>query len=95
MLFPAKDDPTAHLRQSTLARVFYPAREKAGLPTLRFHDLRHASLTRFAQHGATTAEVMAQAGHSTTVASQRYQHAAKDRMREITERMAAGYRGGE
>ena len=92
LLFPAKDDPTAHLRQSSLTRVFYPARKAAGLPTLRFHDLRHAHLTKFAQSGATTAEVMRQAGHSTTAASQRYQHAAEDRMREISERMAANYR---
>lgn len=93
LLFPSKDDPTKHLRQSTLAKVFYKARDKAGLPTLRFHDLRHAHLTKFAQTGATTAEVMRQAGHSTTVASQRYQHAAEDRMRDISERMAAGYTG--
>ncbi|GCD88760.1 putative prophage phiRv2 integrase [Nocardioides sp. LS1] len=95
LLFPSKDDPAKHLRQSTLAKVFYKARAKAGLPTLRFHDLRHAHLTKFAQTGATTAEVMRQAGHSTTVASQRYQHAAEDRMREITERMAAGYGGSK
>lgn len=95
LLFPSKNDPTEHLRQSTLAKVFYKARATAGLPTLRFHDLRHASLTRFAQNGATTAEVMSQAGHSTTVASQRYQHAAKDRMREITERMSALIEGVE
>ena len=91
LLFPSKDDPTKHLRQSTLAKVFYKARAKAGLPTLRFHDLRHAHLTKFAQTGATQAEIMKQAGHSTTVASQRYQHAAEDRMREISERMSAAY----
>lgn len=91
LLFPSKNDPTEHLRQSTLAKVFYKARDKAGLPTLRFHDLRHAHLTKFAQMGATTAEVMKQAGHSTTVASQRYQHAAEDRMRELNARMEAGY----
>jgi integrase len=91
LMFPSKNDPAEHLRQSTVAKVFYKAREKAGLPTLRFHDLRHAHLTKFAQMGATTAEIMRQAGHSTTVASQRYQHAAEDRMREMTERMAAGY----
>ena len=92
LLFPSKDDPTKHLRQSTLAKVFYKAREKAGLPTLRFHDLRHAAGTGFAQQGATTAEVMDFLGHSTTVASQRYQHAVKDRMRELAERRAAGYK---
>lgn len=91
LVFPSKNDPTEHLRQSTLAKVFYKARDAAGLPTLRFHDLRHAHLTKFAQTGATTAEVMRQAGHSTTVASQRYQHAAEDRMRDLSERMAAGY----
>ena len=91
LLFPVKDDPTEHLRQSTLAKFFYKARDKAGVPTLRFHDLRHAHLTKFAQTGATTAEIMRQAGHSTSVASQRYQHAAEDRMREMTERMSKGY----
>lgn len=97
LLFPSKDDPEKHLRQSSLAKVFYKARDKAGLPTLRFHDLRHAAGTSFAQQGATTAEVMGFLGHSTTVASQRYQHAAKDRMRELAERRAAGYqaRSGE
>lgn len=91
LLFPSKNDSTEHLRQSSLAKVFYRARATAGLPTLRFHDLRHAHLTKFAQTGATQAEIMSQAGHSTTAASQRYQHAAVDRMREMSEKMSAGY----
>lgn len=95
LLFPSKNDPSEHLRQSTLAKVFYKARETAGLPTLRFHDLRHAHLTKFAQLGATQAEIMRQAGHSTTQASQRYQHAAQDRMQELAKRMAEGYQTGQ
>lgn len=95
LLFPSKNDPTEHLRQSTVAKVFYKARETAGLPTLRFHDLRHAHLTKFAQQGATQAEIMRQAGHSTTQASQRYQHAAQDRMQELVKRMSEGYQTGQ
>lgn len=90
LVFPARLDPAEHLRQSTLAKVFYRARAAAGMPTLRVHDLRHAHLTRFAQQGATQAEIMSQAGHSTTQASARYQHAAQDRMRSLVERMAEG-----
>jgi len=29
----------------SLYRVFYPARDAAGRPDLRFHDLRHTGLT--------------------------------------------------
>jgi integrase len=38
LLFPAGHG--GHLVPSTLYRVFYPAREAAGRPDLRFHDLR-------------------------------------------------------
>ena len=61
------------------------------IPKFVLPHLRHAHLTKFTQMGATTAEVMKQAGHSTTAASQRYQHAAEDRMRELNTRMEAGY----
>ena len=41
-----------------------------------------------AQVGATTAELQARLGHSTSVAAQLYQHAAKDRDRQIAERLS-------
>ena len=79
LLFPARDDPAAHLRQSSLARVYYPARAKAGRPDLRFHDLRHTGAVLAAQTGATLAELMGRLGHSTSQAALRYQHVAQDR----------------
>lgn len=79
LLFPARDDPTKHLRQSALTRVYYPARKAAGRPDLRFHDLRHTGAVLAAQTGATLAELMGRLGHSTSQASLRYQHAAADR----------------
>lgn len=79
LLFPSRGKPTQHLRQSSLTRVFYPAREKAGRPKLRFHDLRHTGAVLAARGGATPAELMARLGHSTVAASMRYQHAASER----------------
>ena len=72
-----------HLQPSTLYRHWYRARAAAGRNDLRFHDLRHSSLVLAAATGATLAELMARAGHSTAAAAMRYQHAAKGRDREI------------
>jgi integrase len=82
LLFPAARTDT-HMRPATLARVFYTAREKAGRPDLRFHDLRHTGAVLAAGTGATLAELMARLGHSTPQAAMRYQHAAKGRDAQI------------
>lgn len=71
-------------------RYWDRARRQVGLPTLRVHDLRHAGLTLAAQTGATLAEVMRRAGHTTSRAALLYQHAAEDRDRDIAARMGAG-----
>ena len=77
LLFPAKHG--GHLAPATLYRQFYKARNAAGRPDLRFHDLRHSGAVLAAQTGATLAELMARLGHSTPAAAMRYQHAAQGR----------------
>ena len=52
---------------------------------LRLHDLRHTGLTLAAATGATTVELMHRAGHSSSVAAMRYQHATKERDRIIAD----------
>lgn len=89
LLFPAALDPTKHMRQSALARVYYPAREAAGRADLRFHDLRHTGLTYAAQMGATIAELMKRAGHSSSAVAMRYQHATPERDAEIAAKLSA------
>ncbi len=83
LLFPAAGDPTKHLAPSALYKVFYPAREAAGRPDLRWHDLRHTGQTLAAMAGATQADLMHRLGHSTAAASQLYMHAARGRDAEI------------
>ncbi len=88
LLFPAAGDPNAHMAPATLYRVFYPAREAAGRPDLRFHDLRHTGAVLAAATGATLADLMARLGHSTPGAAMRYQHASADRDRVIAEALS-------
>lgn len=86
LLFPAGHGE--QLAPSTLYKVYYPAREKAGREDLRFHDLRHTGATLAAVSGATIAELMARLGHSTPAAALRYQHAAQDRDRVIADALS-------
>jgi integrase len=81
LLFPAARG--GHLAPNALYTAYYPAREAAGRPDLRFHDLRHTGATLAAVSGATLKELMARLGHSTVDAAMRYQHAAADRDQAI------------
>jgi integrase len=81
LMFPAAAG--GHMAPSSLYTVYYPAREAAGRPDLRFHDLRHTGAVLAAATGATLAELMARLGHSTVSAALLYQHAAADRDKVI------------
>lgn len=87
LLFPTTK-PGEQLAPSTFYRHYYPAREAAGRPDLRFHDLRHTGSVLAASTGATIAELMARLGHSTPGAAMRYMHASKDRDRVIADSLS-------
>ncbi|MCU1414056.1 MAG: site-specific integrase [Microbacteriaceae bacterium] len=86
LLFPAADGMT-HLAQSSFAKHWYPAREKAGRTDMPWHALRHYGATRAALAGATLKELQERLGHSTVAAAMRYQHSA-GRDAELAERMS-------
>jgi len=88
LLFPAADGVST-LAPATLYRRFYTAREAAGRPDLRWHDLRHTGAVLAAQTGASLAELMGRLGHSTPQAAMRYQHAAKGRDAQIATALSA------
>ncbi len=87
LLFEA---PTGgHLRSDgKLHRTFYAARDAAGRPDLRIHDLRHTGATLAAATGATLAELMHRLGHSTPIAALIYQHATSDRDAAIAQALS-------
>jgi integrase len=76
LLFPARQG--GHMNQSSLYRVFYPARESVGRADLRIHDLRDTAALLAAGQGATIAELMEWLGPASPQAAMIYQHAVKD-----------------
>ena len=81
LIFTGRDGKplTANALQGSWER----ARESIDRTDLRLHDLRHTGLTLSAATGATTAELMHRAGHSSASAALRYQHATEDRDRVL------------
>ncbi|GAA3724558.1 tyrosine-type recombinase/integrase [Salinactinospora qingdaonensis] len=70
-------------RRGNFHRIWKRTREKAGVPELHLHDLRHTGNTMAAATGASLRELMARMGHSSTRAAMIYQHATPDRDRAI------------
>ncbi|MGV8965327.1 MAG: tyrosine-type recombinase/integrase [Cellulomonas sp.] len=92
LLFPATGG--GNMSPTSLYWHFFPAREAAGRPDLRFHDLRHTGAVLAAATGATLAELMARLGHSTPSAAMVYQHASVDRDRVIADALSKLAAGG-
>jgi integrase len=80
-LFPSAADPSRPMSQTRFDEEWRAARVKAGMPTFRFHDLRHTGLTLYAQAGATLSEIMARGRHKHPEVAVRYQHATLERDR--------------
>lgn len=81
LLFPAASG--GYLAPATVYGAYYPARNLAGRPDLRWHDLRHTGAVLAASTGATLADLMGRLGHASPRAAMRYQHAAEDRDRQL------------
>lgn len=84
-LFTRPDGST--LRAHHVHAAWATARTRASLPGAHLHDLRHASLKLAAPSGATLAEVMRRAGHSSSRTAMIYQHAAESRDAEVAARL--------
>jgi integrase len=78
------------LHAATSTRCFQDALDRAGLPRVRLHDLRHSATTFLLAQGITLEDVKNQLGHSTIVlTSNTYGHVLEQRQREIARVMDA------
>jgi integrase len=57
---------------NSIRKGFIAAREKANLPWVWIHDLRHRAITRWVQMGHQTSAIMKATGHRTYSSFQRY-----------------------
>lgn len=70
------------LKVRYLVRAFSKARDQAGMPDFRFHDLRHTFATRLVQKGVDLYKVQRLLGHKTSVMTQRYAHHSPESLRD-------------
>lgn len=87
---------TGHqLASSAVHAAFKEARERAGLPWLTPHALRHGHATALQAAGVDLQTISGRLGHSGVgITSRTYVHAVKDQEREAAERAARRVRGG-
>src|SRR5207237_7186687 len=89
------------IRPDSLSRRFRQAAKQAGLPAIRFHDLRHTSASLALAAGVPMRVVSDRLGHSTTaITADLYTHVVPSVAREAAEAIAgtvatAGHRAAE
>lgn len=71
---PQTGAPVFPINHPSVSKAFEQARERAGLPDLRFHDLRHTAITRIALKVPNLIELSAISGHKSVVMLKRYYH---------------------
>lgn len=82
--------------QNLVQRAFYPLLERAGLPRIRFHDLRHTAATLLLARGVHPKKVSEMLGHATVaITLDRYSHVTPtmhEEAAEILESVVGGAR---
>jgi integrase len=81
-VFPGTDDEAA---LTTIKKSWTALRKAAGLPSVRFHDLRHTFATRLLQRGVDIRTVSSLLGHQDIAITARYLHATDESKRRAVE----------
>jgi hypothetical protein len=76
-------DPTRPM--STWRTAWRKLTEAAGLPGLRFHDLRHHAITELAESSASDQTIMSIAGHVSSKMLAHYSHVRLEAKRQALE----------
>jgi len=84
LVFTTRQGAPIHSRSAL--KAFHRVLERAKLPTIRFHDLRHTAATLMLSQGLTLEDVKQVLGHSTiTLTSNTYGHVVEQRSRHVAE----------
>lgn len=71
------------LSRSTLRKAWVAARQAAGLPEFRFHDVRHVGITEVSRTGISIEDLRARSGHASLTALAGYLHTDSQRAYEV------------
>jgi len=77
------------LHPNTMSKTYHRLIVKAGLPRIRFHDLRHTAATLMLANGEHPKIVQERPGHSDiSMTLNRYSHVTMDMQRDASDRLA-------
>lgn len=79
------------VKVSVVEAAWRAARAEAGLPDVRFHDLRHSAASYLAMSGASLMDIAAILGHKTLAMVKRYSHLSEQHTTAAIDRMAAKF----
>mgnify|MGYP003115009644 CR=1 FL=1 len=79
---PVSDGPVFDVTVDCLKAAWKRARVRAGVPDLRFHDLRHEAVSRLFELGLSVPEVALISGHKDPRMLFRYTHLMPDQVRD-------------
>jgi integrase len=85
---PVFYNPRTGKRYDSFYAAWYRAREKADLPTVRFHDLRHTFASMLINEGVSLYEIQRLLGHHHITMTERYAHLLPDTLQERVERVS-------
>lgn len=74
-------------RTTNWRKEFDAARERAGVPDIRWHDLRHTLATWLGRSGAPLEVIRDQLGHSSISVTQKYRHVVSSELRDALQRL--------
>jgi integrase len=80
--------PVIPYSSAWLDKSWQVARDAAGLPDVRFHDLRHSAASYLAMSGASLMDIAAILGHKTLAMVKRYSHLSEQHTTAAVDRMA-------
>jgi site-specific recombinase XerD len=86
-VFPSETGATALNANNFINRVWNPARTKAGLTDLHWHDLRHTFASRLIMAGVDLRTVQELMGHKTITMTLCYSHLSPTHQREAVQRL--------
>jgi integrase len=67
---------------SDISKVWTRIRNKAGIPDVRLHDLRHSYASFLANSGCNEFQIQQALGHASTVTTRRYVHMSQEAMQQ-------------
>jgi len=95
LVFPS-DRGTPLDGRNMIRTVFEPARKRAGLPPLRFHDLRHSYASVLIAQGVHPKVISEQLGHaSAQITMDRYSHLFDRAYSDVSKELEAAWAEGE